>query len=121
LLVGISGFFGSILVCFTVVGLPLGIAGFMLWLVMLFSAQVVFGGVIGRWILGPTEDTWGRVGRMALGMAIVGIIVPILHQVHILDLLFRLAAMIWGFGAIALTLYRRLQKTSGVVLPPMVA
>ena len=121
LLVGISGFFAALLSCVTVVGLPLGIGGFMLWLVMLFSAQIVFGGLIGRWILGRTEDTWGRVGRMALGMAIIGVVVPILHQVHILDLLFRLAVMIWGFGAIALTLYKRLQKTSGAGPPPMVA
>ena len=59
-LVGVSILLASL------IGFPLGILGFMLWLIMLFSAQIVFGGLLGRWILGPTEDKWGRVGRMAL-------------------------------------------------------
>jgi cytoskeletal protein CcmA (bactofilin family) len=84
LLVGISAPIAALIACVTFVGFPLGILGFMLWLIMLFSAQIVFGGLLGRWILGPTEDKWGRVGRMALGMAIVGVIVPIVHYVGIL-------------------------------------
>ena len=91
----------------------------MLWLILLFSAQIVFGGLIGRWILGPTEDKWGRVGRMALGMAIIGVVVPLIHYVHILDLIFRLAAMTWGFGAIALALYKRVATPSIPIPPPM--
>jgi hypothetical protein len=123
LMLGISMFIAPFLLCITVVGIPLGILTFLLWLVLVFSAQIVFGSLIGRWILGRTEDTWGRVGRMALGMAIIGVAVPILHQVHILDTLFRLGAMIWGFGAIALTLYRKLQSSTrgASAAPPMVA
>jgi cytoskeletal protein CcmA (bactofilin family) len=119
-LVGISAPIAAVLACITFVGIPLGIFGFLLWLVMAFSAQIVVGGLIGRWILGRTEDTWGRVGRMALGMAIIGVIVPILHQIHILDTLFRMVAMIWGFGAISLTLYRRVQRTPSIPIPPPV-
>jgi len=121
LLVGISAPIAAGIACITFVGFPLGILGFMLWLIMLFSAQIVFGGLIGRWILGPTEDKWGRVGRMALGMAIIGVVVPLIHYVHILDMIFRLAAMIWGFGAIALTLYKRVATPSIPIPPPMAA
>jgi len=85
----------------------------------LFTAQIVVGGLIGRWILGPTEDKWGRVGRMALGMAIIGVIVPIIHYVHIFDMIFRIAAMTWGFGAIALTLYKRVATPSIPIPPPV--
>ena len=93
----------------------------MMWLVLVFTAQIVVGGLIGRWILGRTEDTWGRVGRMALGMAIIGVIVPILHQIEFIETLFRMAAMIWGFGAISLALYRRVTRAQGYAAPPMVA
>jgi VIT1/CCC1 family predicted Fe2+/Mn2+ transporter len=121
LLVGISAPIAAGIACITFVGFPLGILGFMLWLIMLFSAQIVFGGLIGRWILGPTEDKWGRVGRMALGMAIIGVVVPLIHYVQILDLIFRIAAMTWGFGAIALTLYKRVAATPSIPIPPPMA
>ena len=121
LLVGISAPIAAGIACVTFVGFPLGILGFMLWLIMLFSAQIVFGGLLGRWILGPTEDKWGRVGRMALGMAIIGVIVPLIHYVQILDLIFRIAAMTWGFGAIALTLYKRVAATPSIPIPPPIA
>jgi cytoskeletal protein CcmA (bactofilin family) len=120
-LVGISAPIAACLVCLTFVGIPLGITGLMLWLVLLFTAQLVVGGLIGRWILGRTEDTWGRVGRMALGMAILGVIVPILHQLEFVEALFRMAAMIWGFGAISLALYRRVLRVPGIPVPPPIA
>ena len=121
-LVGISAPIAAFFACVTIVGLPLGIMGCMLWLVLLFTAQIVVGGLIGRWILGRSEDTWGRVGRMALGMAIIGVIVPILHQLEFIETLFRMVAMIWGFGAISLALYRRVTRTQGeYAAPPMVA
>ncbi len=121
-LAGISLPFAGVLICFTFVGIPLGVLGVILWLVMIFSAQIVFGGLIGRWILGRTEDVWGRVGRMALGMAIIGVTVPILHEIPMVEFLFKLVIMAWGFGAIALTMYKRIARSSGaVVLPPMVA
>ncbi len=121
ILVGISLFVASIVVCFTFVGIPLGVLGFILWLVMLFTAQIVFGSLIGRWILGKAEDTWGRVGRMALGMAILGVVVPILHQIPVVELLFKLVVMAWGFGAIAWTLYKRTIATPSIPIPPPIA
>ncbi|HET9803486.1 MAG TPA: hypothetical protein VFP96_09625 [Candidatus Acidoferrum sp.] len=117
-LVGISLPFAAGLICFTFVGIPLGVLGVILWLVMIFSAQIVFGGLIGRWILGRTEDVWGRVGRMALGMAIIGVVVPIVHEVPTFEFLFKLVIMAWGFGAIALTMYKRIARTTGAVVPP---
>ena len=121
-LVGISAPIAAVLACITFVGIPVGIFAFIMWLVLLFTAQLVVGGLIGRWILGRTEDTWGRVGRMALGMAIIGVIVPILHQIEFIEALFRMAAMIWGFGAISLALYRRVTRAPGTyAAPPMVA
>lgn len=117
-LVGISLPFAGILICFTFVGIPLGVLGVILWLVMIFSAQIVFGGLIGRWILGRTEDVWGRVGRMALGMAIIGVVVPVLHEIPTVEFLFKLVIMAWGFGAIALTMYKRIARTAGAVVPP---
>ena len=123
LLILLSTPIAAALACITFVGLPLGLLTLALWLVLLFSAQIVFGSLLGRWILGPAEDTWGRVGRMALGMGILGVAVPIVHLTHHwVEFFFKLAIMIWGIGALSLTIYKRLQRSSGaVVAPPMVA
>jgi cytoskeletal protein CcmA (bactofilin family) len=123
LLIMFSTPIAAFLACITFVGLPLGLLTFAFWLVVLFSGQIVFGGLLGRWILGPTEDTWGRVGRMALGMVILGVAVPVVHMTHHwVEFFFKLAIMIWGIGALSLTIYRRLQRSSGAVIaPPMVA
>jgi cytoskeletal protein CcmA (bactofilin family) len=121
-LAGISAPIAAGIACLTFVGFPLGILTLLLWLVLLFSAQIVFGSLVGRWILGPTEDKWGRVGRMALGMAIIGVIVPIVHFVPPLELAIKCAVMAWGFGAIALALYRRVTNAPVTyAAPPMVA
>ena len=58
---------------------------------------------------------------MALGMAIIGVVVPVIHYVAILELIVKIAVMVWGFGAIALTLYRRVATPSIPIPPPMAA
>ncbi len=122
---GLLGFCAAIVAipvaCITIVGIPLAILSLMLSLAMLFSAQIVFGGLIGRWILGPTEEKWGRVGRMALGMAIIGVVVPVIHYAALLEFIVKLFLMIWGFGAIAFTLYKRVATPSIPIPPPMAA
>lgn len=58
---------------------------------------------------------------MALGMGIIGVIVPLIHFVPVLDTIFRIAAMTWGFGAIALALYRKVATPSIPIPPPIPA
>ncbi len=126
---GILVFFGvplaAIIACFTVVGIPLAVfvAGF--WILMLCCAEIVVGAVIGNLILGRATDTWGMIGRMALGFVIVRIVYTPLAHVHVVGLLAGLGIWMWGMGAISLALYRRLQPViapnvpSAPYTPPM--
>jgi cytoskeletal protein CcmA (bactofilin family)/predicted anti-sigma-YlaC factor YlaD len=126
---GILVFFGvplaALIACITVVGLPLGILTFGLWMLMLCCAEIVVGTVIGNLILGKATDTWGMIGRMALGFVIVRIVYTPLAQVHVLGLLAALGIWMWGMGAISLALYKRLQPViapnvpSAPYTPPM--
>jgi cytoskeletal protein CcmA (bactofilin family) len=128
---GILVFFGvplaALISCITVVGLPLGILTMGLWLLMLCCAEIVVGTVIGNLILGRPTDTWGMIGRMALGFVIVRIVYTPLSQVHILGLVAALGIWMWGMGAISLALYKRLQPViapnvpSAPQTPPMSA
>jgi cytoskeletal protein CcmA (bactofilin family) len=97
----------AIIACITVVGIPLGVLTFALWILGLFSAEIVVGAVLGNWILGRAADTWGLIGRMAMGFALVRIVYTPLEHLHIIGFLVALGIWMWGMGAISLALYNR--------------
>jgi cytoskeletal protein CcmA (bactofilin family) len=113
---GVLVFFGvpiaAVIACVTVVGIPLGVLTFGLWLLAINCAEIVVGTVVGNWILGKPADTWALIGRMALGFVIVRIVYTPLSQVHLVGALVGLGIWMWGMGAIALALYNRLQPTT---------
>ncbi len=119
---GILVFFGvpiaAVIACVTVVGMPLGIFTIGFWLLMLCCAELIVGAVVGNWILGRATDTWGMIGRMALGFVIVRIVYTPLAQVHVLGLLVGLGIWMWGMGAISLAIYRRFQPVIAPGMPP---
>jgi len=126
---GVLIFFGvplaAVIACITVVGIPLGVLTLGFWMLMVCSAEIVVGTVVGNWILGRAHDTSGLIGRMALGFVLVRAVYTVLEQVHVVGLLSGLAIWMWGMGAISLAIYRRLQPTiaggpvSGPYTPPM--
>src|SRR5260370_5246601 len=63
---GVLVFFGvpvaAIIACITVVGIPLGILACGFWFLMLCSAEIVVGTVVGNLILGRAHDTSGLIG-----------------------------------------------------------
>jgi cytoskeletal protein CcmA (bactofilin family) len=126
---GILVFFGvpigAIIACFTVVGIPIGVFTVGLWLLMLCTAELVVGAVVGNWILGKGKSNWEIIGRMALGFVIVRIVYTPLAQMHVVGVLAALAIWMWGMGAISLAVYRRFQPIlapgvpSAPYTPPM--
>lgn len=116
---GVLVFFGvliaSFIACITVVGLLVGVSTFFLWLVAVFSSYVVVGGVVGRWILGKANEFWPAIGRMALGVLIVVIAADLPH----VGFWIRFGIWIWGMGAIALALYRRIQPVIAPNIPSL--
>lgn len=107
----------AVIACVTLVGIPLGISAFFLWLVMLYSAQLAVGAILGGWLLGaaPAGDAWALAARMLLGVFVIRILVNVPH----LGGLVHLAVFLWGMGAIALSVYKRYQPASPA--PPPVA
>jgi hypothetical protein len=105
----------AFIACLTVVGLLVGISTFFVWLVAVFSSYVVVGAVVGRWILGKTTEFWPLIGRMALGVLIVMIATGIPHVGGWI----RFGVWIWGMGAIAVAVYRRVQPIIAPNIPSM--
>jgi hypothetical protein len=94
----------AILVCFTLVGLPVGISTLLLWMISIYSAQVFVGAWLGEKILGTGTGLGPMIGRLALGLAII----RVLAMLPYLGGLVMFLAVIWGLGALALATYKRL-------------
>jgi len=113
-----------IIACITVVGIPLGVLTLGLWFLGLFTAEIVVGAVVGNWILGRAADTWGLIGRMAMGFVLVRIVYTPLAHLHVIGILVGLGIWMWGMGAMSLALYNRFQpraSTSALAgsMPPV--
>jgi cytoskeletal protein CcmA (bactofilin family) len=105
----------AVIACVTVVGLLVGISTLMVWVIAFMSSEVVVGAIIGRWLLGRATELWPMVGRMAIGIVIVRIITTLPW----IGGWAGLAVLLWGMGAIALALYRRLQPVIAPNIPSM--
>ncbi|HVO58606.1 MAG TPA: hypothetical protein VMT51_13020 [Dongiaceae bacterium] len=103
----------AVIAAVTVVGLFVGLATFLVWVIALYAAQPVVGGVVGQWIFGPARDVWGRIGRMAAGMVLLRIVMLVPHGGWV-----KLLVILWGIGAISLALYKRFQPAPLVYNPP---
>ncbi len=95
----------AIIACVTVVGLFIGISTLFIWYASLYFAQIIVGAVVGQWLMGRTSELWPLIGRMAVGVVIVRLGTTIPH----IGGWVKLAAILWGVGALSLTLYRRFQ------------
>ena len=123
---GVLVFFGvpvaAIIACVTVVGIPLGVLTAGIWILMVCTAEIVVGTVVGNWIMGHGKDTWDMIGRMALGFTLVRIVYTPLARVHVVGALVGLGIWMWGMGAVALAVYKRFQPSApGAASGPAVA
>jgi cytoskeletal protein CcmA (bactofilin family) len=104
--------------CLTVVGLFIGISTLFLWYASLYFAQIIVGAVIGQWLMGRTDELWPLIGRMSVGLVLLRLCTTIPH----IGGWVKLAAILWGIGALSLALYRRFQPMmapSAPYAPPM--
>jgi cytoskeletal protein CcmA (bactofilin family) len=92
----------AVLICITIVGIPVGIATILLYVIAVYSAQVFVGTWLGEKILGAAVGIGPTLGRLALGLAILRAI----RMVPYLGVLIGSMVVVCGLGALVLTLYR---------------
>lgn len=95
----------AILTFFTIVGIPVGIAALLLWIISLYSAQVFVGTWLGEKILGAGAGVGPALGRLALGLAII----RALEIVPFVGALVAFVVVVWGLGGLALTIYQHMR------------
>ncbi len=105
----------AVIACVTVVGLFVGISAFLLWYWSLYFAQIIVGTAVGQWILGKTSEFWPLVGRMAVGVVLLRLVMAVPY----LGTWVKIGVVIWGVGAISLAIYRKLQPVVAPGIPSM--
>ncbi len=97
----------AVIACVTVVGLGVGIAGVLLWVVALYAAQTFVSVWVGETLMKPegggSSGATGMIGRLALGL----IILRIAFLVPYVGGWIKFGVLIWGLGALALALFRK--------------
>jgi cytoskeletal protein CcmA (bactofilin family) len=114
-LVGFGVPIAALIACCTIVGLFVGISAFFLWYASLYFAQVIVGALIGQWLIGRTDELWPMIGRMIVGVVLVRLVFIVPH----VGIWLKIGVVIWGIGALALTIYQRFQPVvaSGSTYP----
>ena len=95
----------AIIACVTIVGLAVGISTLLFYAITLYSAHVFVGAWIGKKILGEGNGSGAMLGRLAIGLAILSVV----KLVPWLGAIVGAIVLVWGAGAVAYTIYRRVR------------
>jgi cytoskeletal protein CcmA (bactofilin family) len=88
----------AIVVCITIVGLPIGLISLALWGILLYLSQLPVGLLIGHLILGHSKPLEGRgfmIGSLALGL----LLLTLLRAIPLLGFFVWLTIALFGMGA----------------------
>ncbi len=89
----------ALILCITLIGIPLGLFLFLLYLWFLYTSQMVLGIFVGAKIFGMDgKRGWSLFGVVALGL----LIVQVLMLIPYVRMLLVLAGLILGVGALML-------------------
>ena len=89
----------ALLVCFTIIGIPVGLITLALYGIALYVAQIPVGLFIGRWIIGRFRVVEGKaimIGALAIGLAIL----KLLSLIPYFGVVVGVAVVIFGLGAV---------------------
>lgn len=89
----------AVLVCLTIIGIPVGLIALALYGIALYVAQIPVGLFIGRWIIGRFRVVEGKaimVGALAIGLAIL----KLLSLIPYFGFVVGMAVVIFGLGAV---------------------
>lgn len=92
-------YIAALIVCATIVGIPLGLISLILYSIAIYITQIVAGLFIGKWIIGnfgQVETKAVLIGALALGLAILRLLSFIPYVVFIIGL----AAVLFGLGSL---------------------
>ena len=110
-----------LIVCITIIGLPLGLITLALYTIVIYLTQLFVGLLIGQLIVGAfrgvVETRAALVGAMALGLAILRLLILI----PFVGFFFGLATVLFGLGAILVSERKLRAEAQNIILSPEAA
>ena len=100
----------AIIACITLVGIPLGIAGVLLWAVAMYSAQVFLGTWLGTKLMGEATGMGATLGRLAVGLLVIHVAVVLPY----IGGWIRFGVLLLGMGAMTLALFKRMKPETAL-------
>ncbi len=91
--------------CITIVGLGVGIATLLAYAIAVYAAHIFVASWLGEKMLGIGSGVGPAIGRLALGLAILRVLVMVPYARVIIGLLI----IVWGLGALALAIHRSIR------------
>ena len=92
----------AVILIFTLIGIPLAIILFSLWILALYLSKIIVGILIGRNIL---ENIWKKKKDSMTWAMIIGIIISwLIFSIPLIGWIFSLIAIWWGLGGLWLYL-----------------
>lgn len=105
----------AVIVCITVIGIPVGLIALVLWGIAIYLAQIPVGLFIGRWIIGRFKNVEGKaimIGALALGLVILKLLGLIPHVGFFIGI----AVALFGMGAVVVSIRKWRAKKREVAL-----
>lgn len=90
-----------LLLCVTIIGIPVAILAFLAWMTFMFVARIFIIPLVGDWVL---EQLKYKGATPLLSVAVGTVVTVVLFKIPFVGGLLAFVAMLWSFGAMLLTL-----------------
>jgi hypothetical protein len=95
----------AFIACITIVGLGVGIATLLTYVIAVYAAQIFVASWLGEKMLGIGSGVGPAIARLAIGLAVLRVLRMVPYAGFIIGLLIT----IWGLGALALAIHRSIR------------
>lgn len=101
----------AVMLMFTLVGIPAGVALLLLWAVAMLAAYAYSGFALGQWVSVQAgwKLKWPPVASLALGL----VLLALLMLIPVIGGLFSFLALVWGLGGVVLAAGRYHRTRNG--------
>lgn len=97
----------AIVICITIIGLPVGLIALALWGIAIYLAQIPVGLFLGQWIISHFRDVEDNRGIMIGALATGLIILKLLSLIPHLGFIIGLVVILFGLGSVTATIRRQ--------------
>ena len=97
----------AIVICITIIGLPVGLIALALWGIAIYLAQIPVGLFLGQWIISHFRDIEDNRGIMIGALATGLIILKLLSLIPYLGFIIGLTVILFGLGSVIAAIRRQ--------------